>query len=40
MSHLCGLGRLLRLIDLEISHMELEKFLPNSYLKKNQKAIQ
>ena len=40
MSRLCGLGRLLRLIDLDISHMELEKFLPKSYLKENLKAIQ
>jgi hypothetical protein len=28
------------LIDLEISHIELEKLLPKSYLKENLKAIQ
>src|SRR4030066_2014209 len=30
--NMIALGRLLRLIDLDISHIELEKFLPKSYL--------
>jgi Pyruvate/2-oxoacid:ferredoxin oxidoreductase gamma subunit len=38
--NMIALGRLLRLIDLDISHIELEKVLPKSYLKENLKAIQ
>jgi Pyruvate/2-oxoacid:ferredoxin oxidoreductase gamma subunit len=38
--NLIALGRLFRLIDLDISHLELEKILPKSYLKENLKAIQ
>ncbi len=38
--NMIALGRLLRLIDIDISHIELEKFLPKSYLKENLKAIQ
>jgi len=38
--NMIALGRLLRLIDLDISHIELEKLLPKSYLKENLKAIQ
>jgi len=35
-----ALGRLFRLIGLDLSHLELEKLLPKSYLKENLKAIQ
>jgi 2-oxoglutarate ferredoxin oxidoreductase subunit gamma len=38
--NMIALGRLLRLIDIDISHIELEKMLPKSYLKENRKAIQ
>jgi Pyruvate/2-oxoacid:ferredoxin oxidoreductase gamma subunit len=38
--NMIALGRLFRLIELGISHVELEKFLPKSYLKENLKAIQ
>jgi Pyruvate/2-oxoacid:ferredoxin oxidoreductase gamma subunit len=38
--NMIALGRLLRLIDLDISHLELEKLLPKSYHKENMKAIQ
>ena len=38
--NMIALGRLLRLIDLDISQIELEKLLPKSYLKENLKAIQ
>ena len=38
--NMIALGRLLRLIDIDISHIELEKFLPKSYIKENLKAIQ
>ena len=38
--NMIALGRLFRLIDLDISHVELEKILPKSYLKENLKAIQ
>src|SRR4030042_444476 len=38
--NMIALGRLLRLIDLDISHVELEKILPKYYLKENLKAIQ
>ncbi len=38
--NMIALGRLFRLIGLEVSHMELEKLLPKSYLKENLKAIQ
>ena len=35
-----ALGRLFRLIDVDISHIELEKLLPKSFVKENWKAIQ
>ena len=38
--NMIALGRLLRLVDLDISHLELEKLLPKSYVKENTKAIQ
>jgi Pyruvate/2-oxoacid:ferredoxin oxidoreductase gamma subunit len=38
--NMIALGRLLRLIDVDISHVELEKMLPKSYNKENIKAIQ
>jgi len=38
--NMIALGRLLRLIDLDISHMELENLLPKSFLKENLEAIQ
>jgi Pyruvate/2-oxoacid:ferredoxin oxidoreductase gamma subunit len=38
--NMIALGRLFRLIDLDISHMELEKLLPKSYGKENLKAVQ
>ncbi len=38
--NMIALGRLLRLIDIDISHIELEKMLPKSYIKENLKAIQ
>ncbi len=38
--NMIALGRLCRLIDLDISHMDLEKLLPKSYVKENLKAIQ
>ena len=38
--NMIALGRLFRLIDLDISHIELEKLLPKSYVKENLKAIQ
>ncbi|NWG04320.1 MAG: 2-oxoacid:acceptor oxidoreductase family protein [Syntrophaceae bacterium] len=38
--NMIALGRLFRLIDIDISRMELEKFLPKSYVKENLKAIQ
>jgi Pyruvate/2-oxoacid:ferredoxin oxidoreductase gamma subunit len=38
--NMIALGRLLRLIDVDISHLELEKMLPKSFLKENRKAIQ
>jgi Pyruvate/2-oxoacid:ferredoxin oxidoreductase gamma subunit len=38
--NMIALGRLFRLIDLDISHVDLEKLLPKSYVKENLKAIQ
>lgn len=38
--NMIALGRLFRLIALDIHHLELEKLLPKSYLKENLKAIQ
>jgi len=38
--NMIALGRLFKLIGLEITHMELEKLLPKSYPKENLKAIQ
>jgi Pyruvate/2-oxoacid:ferredoxin oxidoreductase gamma subunit len=38
--NMIALGRLFRLIDIDISHIELEKLLPKSYIKENRKAIQ
>ena len=38
--NMIALGRLFRLIDLDISHMELERLLPKSYGKENLKAVQ
>jgi Pyruvate/2-oxoacid:ferredoxin oxidoreductase gamma subunit len=38
--NMIALGRVLRLIDLDVSHLEFEKLLPKSYLKENMKAIQ
>jgi Pyruvate/2-oxoacid:ferredoxin oxidoreductase gamma subunit len=38
--NMIALGRLLRLIDVDISHLELEKMLPKSFVKENRKAIQ
>jgi len=38
--NMIALGRLFRLIGIDISHLELEKLLPKSYLKENRKAIQ
>jgi Pyruvate/2-oxoacid:ferredoxin oxidoreductase gamma subunit len=38
--NMIALGRLLRLIDIDISHIDLEKMLPKSYFKENMKAIQ
>jgi len=38
--NMIALGRLFRLIDIDISHIELEKILPKSYIKENRKAIQ
>jgi len=38
--NMIALGRLLRLIDIDIHHVELEKLLPRTYLKENLKAIQ
>lgn len=38
--NMIALGRLFRLIDIDISHVELEKLLPRSYVKENLKAIQ
>ena len=38
--NMIALGRLFRLIDLDISHIDLEKMLPKSYAKENLKAIQ
>jgi Pyruvate/2-oxoacid:ferredoxin oxidoreductase gamma subunit len=38
--NMVALGRLFRLIDIDISHIELEKLLPKSYLKENMRAIQ
>ena len=38
--NMIALGRLFRLIDLDISHIDLEKMLPKSYVKENLKAIQ
>ena len=38
--NMIALGRLLRLIDIDISHIELEKMLPKSYIKENLRAIQ
>jgi Pyruvate/2-oxoacid:ferredoxin oxidoreductase gamma subunit len=35
--NMIALGRLFRIIDLDISHIELEKLLPKSYLKENLK---
>jgi Pyruvate/2-oxoacid:ferredoxin oxidoreductase gamma subunit len=38
--NMIALGRLFRLIDIDISHVELEKLLPKSYIKENLGAIQ
>jgi len=38
--NMIALGRLFRLIDLDIGQIELEKILPKSYVKENIKAIQ
>jgi len=38
--NMIALGRLLRLIDIDIHHIELEKMLPKTYLKENIKVIQ
>ena len=38
--NMIALGRLFRLIDLNIGQIELEKLLPKSYVKENLKAIQ
>ncbi len=38
--NMIALGRLLRLVDVDISPQDLEKYLPKSYLKENLKAIQ
>ena len=38
--NMVALGRLFRLIDLDISHLELERLLPKSYVRENLKAIQ
>jgi Pyruvate/2-oxoacid:ferredoxin oxidoreductase gamma subunit len=38
--NMIALGRLLRLIGIDITHIELEKMLPKSYVKENIKAIQ
>ena len=38
--NMIALGRLFRLIDIDISHVELERILPRSYVKENMKAIQ
>jgi len=38
--NMIALGRLMRLIGIDISHVELERLLPKSYLKENLKAIQ
>jgi Pyruvate/2-oxoacid:ferredoxin oxidoreductase gamma subunit len=38
--NMIALGRLFRLIGLDISHVELEKLLPKSYIKENREAIQ
>ena len=38
--NMIALGRLFRLIDIDISHVELEKILPKSYIKENMGAIQ
>jgi Pyruvate/2-oxoacid:ferredoxin oxidoreductase gamma subunit len=38
--NMIALGRLFRLIDIDISRMELEKMLPRSYAKENVRAIQ
>jgi len=38
--NMIALGRLFRLIDLDITHIALEKVLPKSYVKENLKAIQ
>ena len=38
--NMIALGRLLRLVDIDIHHIELEKLLPRTYLKENLKAIQ
>jgi len=38
--NMIALGRLFRLMDLNISHIEMEKILPKSYIKENIKAIQ
>jgi Pyruvate/2-oxoacid:ferredoxin oxidoreductase gamma subunit len=37
--NMIALGRLFRLAGLDISHVELEKLLPKSYVKENLKAI-
>jgi Pyruvate/2-oxoacid:ferredoxin oxidoreductase gamma subunit len=38
--NMIALGRLFRLIGIDINHMELENLLPKSYVKENLKAIQ
>jgi len=38
--NMIALGRLFRLIGLDVHHLELEKILPKSYLKENLKAIE
>src|SRR4030066_1459916 len=38
--NMIALGRLFRLVGIDISHVALEKILPKSYAKENMKAIQ
>lgn len=38
--NMIALGRLFRLIDIDLGHLELEKLLPKSYVRENLKAIQ
>jgi 2-oxoglutarate ferredoxin oxidoreductase subunit gamma len=38
--NMIALGRLFRLVDLDIHHIDLERMLPKTYLKENLKAIE